>query len=302
VLLGQGWRCHLPQRNLSAISLRRHHALLLFLAELQHLIDTKAMNDKLEVLPGHALVFCGDLLDRGPFSIEVFALVLLLRKINSDSVFVGRGNHETSSMWENYGLEKELKLKYGEQGLKLKYGTGKATINALNAISVACSTLHVALFLSVEGDTDAAKWALAVHGGFEPSGSVKAFLAKALPKDEKSKKTKTIYAAFGAPDGPTTFARRTWHKKYFSTEKSRLSDDDLTGVYNWKTYKKDTLMYLWADIDMEDKLAFWNELTCLIGRCLLSKRLIMLWMTQNNVVTMFRGHQHNGVAFTNINK
>jgi hypothetical protein len=70
-----------------------HGALSSFLAELKSLIAAKAMNDKLEVQDGHALVFCGDLLDRGPYSIEVFALALLLRTINPGKVFVGRGNH-----------------------------------------------------------------------------------------------------------------------------------------------------------------------------------------------------------------
>jgi hypothetical protein len=79
--------------------------------------------------------------------------------------------------------------------------------------------------------------------------------------------------------------------------------DNIDGKYKWSEHKDDPLLYMWADIDIESRISFWNDLTCAIStRCVLSKRLIMLWMTQNNVVTMFRGHQHNGVAFTNINK
>lgn len=71
----------------------------------------------------------------------------------------------------------------------------------------------------------------------------------------------------------------------------------------WNKHAGDTLLYIWADIDIEERVTFWNDLTCYItSRCLLSKRLIMLWMTQNDVITMFRGHQHSGVAFSSINQ
>ena len=81
-----------------------HGALSSFLAELKSLIAAKAMNDKLEVQDGHALVFCGDLLDRGPYSIEVFALALLLRTINPGSVFVGRGNRVNMALLTFHSL------------------------------------------------------------------------------------------------------------------------------------------------------------------------------------------------------
>jgi hypothetical protein len=268
-----------------------HGALSSFLAELKSLIAAKAMNDKLEVQDGHALVFCGDLLDRGPYSIEVFALALLLRTINPGSVFVGRGNHEENRLWKIDGLEDELSRKYGVVNVP----------QLIPKIEDVCNTLYVALFFSVENDPAPVKWALAAHGGFEPSGSVKEFLSKPL-----STPTKTIYAAFGATDGPAPFLRKTWRETYFFGQKSfadKSMYDNIIGKYYWSEQKDDALLYMWSDIDTEERISFWNDLTCTISsRCVLSKRLIMLWMSQNNVITMFRGHQHNGVAFTNINK
>jgi hypothetical protein len=65
------------------------------LQEMQLIQGTnKHIDENLRMVGDNAIIFCGDLLDRGPHSIEVFAFALLLRMANPGRVFVARGNHE----------------------------------------------------------------------------------------------------------------------------------------------------------------------------------------------------------------
>jgi hypothetical protein len=290
-----------PEKTQVALFGDLHGALSPFLIELKQLIASGAMSDDLVVKPEHALVFCGDILDRGHFAVEVFALVLLLRKLNPGRVFVGRGNHEQDTeLWFGYGFVDNLNRKF-----KAGISNEVTKSDIILSIHRVCSTLHVALFFSVEGGVASTKkWVLATHGGFEPSGSVKEFLGTALPKDPQ--KTTVVYAAFGAKGGPTNFQRKTWHKEYVSSDISifrRCTPSDFPNVYRLDEDDNSpcsNLMYMWADMGLDDK-AFWDGDVCdNEGRCILSAQLVTLWMTQNNVVTMFRGHQHSGEVLANV--
>ena len=60
------------------------------------------------------LLFNGDLVDRGSWSIEVILLAFCMKLAFPKYVHIARGNHETRSMNKVYGFEGEVKAKYNE--------------------------------------------------------------------------------------------------------------------------------------------------------------------------------------------
>lgn len=49
-------------------------------------------------------IFLGDLVDRGTYQLECLILVLALKLLNPDKIFLLRGNHETLEMNQSYGF------------------------------------------------------------------------------------------------------------------------------------------------------------------------------------------------------
>jgi len=60
-------------------------------------------------------LFNGDIVDRGSFSIECILLLLSLKLLYPEHLFISRGNHETHTMNQMYGFEGECKHKYSSQ-------------------------------------------------------------------------------------------------------------------------------------------------------------------------------------------
>ena len=60
-------------------------------------------------------LFNGDVVDRGSFSIECILLLLSLKLLYPEHLYISRGNHETHTMNQMYGFEGECKHKYSSQ-------------------------------------------------------------------------------------------------------------------------------------------------------------------------------------------
>lgn len=70
-------------------------------------------------LPGdnNTIVVAGDCIDRGSWGVEVFLYLFLLKIWKPKSVFLLRGNHETTGTICRYGFEEECMLKLGKKVL-----------------------------------------------------------------------------------------------------------------------------------------------------------------------------------------
>eukprot|EP00917_Polyrhabdina_sp_WS-2016_P009703 GHVP01021380.1.p1 GENE.GHVP01021380.1~~GHVP01021380.1.p1 ORF type:complete len:471 (+),score=81.10 GHVP01021380.1:9-1421(+) len=59
-----------------------------------------------------AYLFNGDLVDRGPLSVEIILTLFAYKIIFPNSIFIARGNHEIESMNRIFGFEEEVVSKY----------------------------------------------------------------------------------------------------------------------------------------------------------------------------------------------
>jgi diadenosine tetraphosphatase ApaH/serine/threonine PP2A family protein phosphatase len=58
-------------------------------------------------------LFLGDYLDRGPNGLEIVSLLLLLRLLFPDKIYLILGNHETQNIYSVYGTKQEFEKKLG---------------------------------------------------------------------------------------------------------------------------------------------------------------------------------------------
>ena len=65
------------------------------------------------------IYFLGDLLDRGPYSIEIFYLFMKLKLANMNQVFLTRGNHEDFSIYETHGFYEEITNQFPKNSLNI---------------------------------------------------------------------------------------------------------------------------------------------------------------------------------------
>ncbi|KAI5149772.1 serine/threonine-protein phosphatase 2B catalytic subunit [Enteropsectra breve] len=77
------------------------------------LYDLFALLENYE-FPRDCVVFLGDYVDRGVFSVETFLYLLLLKTYYPENVILLRGNHESEKMTKYFTFYGEVKHKYGD--------------------------------------------------------------------------------------------------------------------------------------------------------------------------------------------
>ncbi|OHT08527.1 protein phsophatase-2A [Tritrichomonas foetus] len=77
-----------------------------------HILDLLRIINKFPQLPEINYLFLGDIVDRGQFSLETFILIMLMKILFPTNVFLIRGNHEFSEIFENCGFKQEIEGVY----------------------------------------------------------------------------------------------------------------------------------------------------------------------------------------------
>ena len=70
------------------------------------------INDQLILKPNRFIFFLGDILDRGPYNMEVLFIVLSLKNQNFNNVIIMDGNHEDHSLFSNYDTIDEYQKQF----------------------------------------------------------------------------------------------------------------------------------------------------------------------------------------------
>jgi serine/threonine-protein phosphatase 2B catalytic subunit len=104
--------------------------------------------DKKNIGPKCKLLFLGDYVDRGDFSIEVLIYLFCLKINFPNEVVLLRGNHESRAMTEHFTFREEVLIKYDEDSELYDY-----FMEAFDAMPVSAD---------VNGDY------LCMHGGVSP--------------------------------------------------------------------------------------------------------------------------------------
>ena len=58
------------------------------------------------------MFFLGDLVDRGPYSIEILLIVFQLKVKNPNNVHIINGNHEDIDTYQRYGFDTEMNAEF----------------------------------------------------------------------------------------------------------------------------------------------------------------------------------------------
>ena len=69
--------------------------------------------DSLKLKNNRYIVFLGDIIDRGPYGIELIYIIFILKIINFDNIFIIAGNHEYQETYDRYGFYDEIKYQFG---------------------------------------------------------------------------------------------------------------------------------------------------------------------------------------------
>ena len=131
-------------------------------------------NEKfLKLKKGNYIIFLGDLVDRGPYSIEVLLIALTLKKHNLEQVHIINGNHEDEPTYKHYGFKTEINKEIND-----------SDYNQIENIEYILDRLPTVIFLKFESDP---KWFQLCHGGIDENFISYDVIKKFLKKSTKRK-------------------------------------------------------------------------------------------------------------------
>lgn len=82
---------------------------------LQKIKDEYFVHDTNKLKSNKYIIFLGDIVDRGPYSIELLVIIAYLKQNNMENIFIINGNHEQKETYKKYGLFNESNAEYNQQ-------------------------------------------------------------------------------------------------------------------------------------------------------------------------------------------
>jgi hypothetical protein len=135
-------------------------SLIQILIRLNRLGIFKTQTDEFILKENNYIIFLGDLVDRGPYSIEILLIVIKLKLLNKKKVFIINGNHEDFNTYKDYGLRDEYEVEDPDN-------------NITNKIKKFLNLLPGVIFLKFQNGL---KWFQLCHGGIDSKYNPATFL------------------------------------------------------------------------------------------------------------------------------
>ncbi|MFC1841662.1 metallophosphoesterase family protein [Candidatus Dependentiae bacterium] len=193
------------------------HSLIAFLSDLK---KRGYLDNNFKIIPKNViLLFSGDYTDRGYYGAEVLSTIMKLKTANPEKVILLRGNHEDIGLNGRYGLDKELRIKFG----KFPFEELQLVYNLMPSV----------VYIGIEGTPN---YAMFCHGGIEPRFN---------PAKLFSKKTKIAYRWIKLDD--------SLKKEFKKLIKQAFGDEKYKEYTNVKNIT--TNGFIWGDFSLigEDK-------------------------------------------------
>ncbi len=245
------------------------------------------------IKPNFYMVFLGDYVDRGIYSVETLYTLLRLKIENPEKVFLIRGDHETPGINSRHGFGHELSKKYGPD----KYRELHKEINHV------FNYFTMAIYLGTKEETEvcsagaggaaspasAANFILCCHGGPEMGFDPKTLIGNhALA---------TQYQWLGELDIKGNLEKGL----DFKNDADEIFNSTVEGSQTFKPTDYFELKFFWNDfvVNPEEKSSFKANRGFKLNQNLTEKILafgsVQEAGTRSLLKGVFRGHQHNFV-------
>ncbi|CAM9698423.1 unnamed protein product [Ectocarpus sp. 6 AP-2014] len=141
-----------------------HSSFHSFVEVINDLVCRNILSNDLVLHDKYWLVFLGDILDRGPYGLDILNIIFQIKNKNFERVIVINGNHEDKSTYSVYGTGKEIITQLGNKTLAQK--KNQQTVHAV------LRRLPPVLFI----DTEKEGVIQCCHAGIDPEYEPKTFL------------------------------------------------------------------------------------------------------------------------------
>jgi len=102
-----------------------HTSLHSLISIMEDIKDDYFEGDNMILKENRYIIFLGDVVDRGPYNMEVLFIVLSLKNRNFNNVIILDGNHEDYNLLRNYDTDAEFNLQFQDQSAKVNFVDSK---------------------------------------------------------------------------------------------------------------------------------------------------------------------------------
>ena len=239
--------------------------------------------ENFQLNPNYYLIFLGDILDRGNYSLECLFVVLQLKLKNMENCIIIKGNHETSEVYGLYGFWQEYNYEINELGVKNPITSQVNSVNELKRNIMEFIHINpVALFLHFDGDVDengTKNYYQLCHGGF----SELIFTIEATDYDDDKKKYFYEFeTVFDEMEREVPIINKK--SEHFIGLSKYLENDEF--ILNITSDIADG--YLWNDFSCNATILEWNTVR---GSYILGAYSLDVYLRQFNIHCIISGHQ-----------
>lgn len=234
--------------------------------------ELKCIKDNFVLEPDCYMAFLGDFGDRGPNGMEVYFILMLLKRMNPSQVFLVRGNHEDARLIEFYGFIRELELKtnLGEEHKQLLYRF--------------YDTLPSAFYLGSQVGKHT-EWLQFSHGSFEMGYSPRTFLDPSISSTIRFQEILSL-------------SRLDYFNQTLKGDKDPLSDSLPREVQDIDDITSGNLGLLWHDFlgEGDEVMQVIQGRGIAYGPEILVRLLALASGDRWTLRGIFRAHQHHNLA------